>query len=192
MGTIAPLSDISEKQIEEIKEKIVLPVIRGLKERGKPFIGLMYPGLMMTKDGPKVVEFNCRFGDPETESYMRLLESDLFEILNACVDGTLDKIKIKWSKKFACCIILASAGYPASSHKGDIITGLDKTPKDVVVFHLGTKEVDGNVVTNGGRVLGITATGKTLHDALKQAYLQIGPKDIHFEGMQYRTDIGKI
>ncbi len=192
MGTIAPLTDVTSKQLEEIKEKIVLPVIAGLKKRNMPFVGCLYPGLMMTKDGPKVIEFNCRFGDPETESYMRLLESDLYEIINACVDGRLDQVKITWSKQAACCIILASDGYPASSHKGDIISGLNKTVKDVVVFHLGTKEADGNVVTNGGRVVGITATGKTLADALKLAYKQIGPKGIHFDGMQYRTDIGKI
>jgi phosphoribosylamine--glycine ligase len=192
MGTIAPLSEITEKQLKEIKEKIVLPAIRGLKKRKRKFVGCLYPGLMMTKDGPKVVEFNSRFGDPEMESYMRLLDSDLYEFLNACVEGTLDTINVKWSKKSACCVILASAGYPASSHKGDIISGLKKRAKDVVIFHLGTKEVDGNVVTNGGRVLGITATGKTLKDALKLAYKQIGPKGIYFEGMQYRTDIGKL
>ncbi|SRR6266568_3870298 len=192
MGTIAPLPEISAKQIEQIKQAIVLPAIRGLKKLSIPFVGCLYPGLMMTQDGPKVIEFNSRFGDPEMESYMRLLDSDLYEFLNACVEGTLDKIKVKWSKKSACCIILASAGYPESSHKGDIISGLENVDEDVVVFHLGTKEVDGNVTTNGGRVLGITAKGKTLHDALKLAYQQIGPKGIHFEGMQYRKDIGKI
>jgi phosphoribosylamine---glycine ligase len=192
MGTIAPLPDITKQQLEEIKEKIVLPAIKGLKKRKKKFVGCLYPGLMMTKDGPKVVEFNSRFGDPEMESYMRLLDSDLYEFLNACVEGTLDTITVTWAKKFACCIILASAGYPTSSHKGDIISGLDTVPEDVVVMHLGTKAVDGNVVTNGGRVVGITATGKTLDEALKKAYKQIGTKGIHFEGMQYRKDIGKI
>jgi phosphoribosylamine--glycine ligase len=192
MGTVGPLPEITEKQLEEIKEKIVLPAIRGLKKRKRKFVGCLYPGLMMTKDGPKVIEFNARFGDPEMETYMRLLDSDLYEILNACVDGTLDQVKIKWSQKSACCIILASAGYPASSHKGDVIKGLDKVTKDVVVFHLGTKAIDEEAVTNGGRVLGITATGKNLDEALKLAYKQIGPKGIHFEGMQYRKDIGKI
>jgi phosphoribosylamine---glycine ligase len=191
MGTIAPLPEISAKQLNEIKEKIVLPVIKGLKKRKRKFVGLLYPGLMMTKDGPKVVEFNCRFGDPETESYIRLLDSDLYEILNACIDGTLDQLKLKWSKKFACCIVLASAGYPASSHKGDIIEGLEKLPKDVVAFHFATKLIDGKITTNGGRVLGITGVGKNLNETLKSVYNQIGPKGIHFEGMQFRTDIGK-
>jgi len=192
MGTIAPLSEITEKQLDEIKEKIVLPAIKGMKKRGMPFVGCLYPGLMMTKDGPKVVEFNARFGDPEMESYMRLLDSDLYEFLDACVERTLDKIKVTWSKKFACCIILASAGYPASSHKGDVIKGLDTVDKDVIVMHLGTKQNGENVVTDGGRVVGVTATGKTLNDALKLAYKQIGPKGVHFDGMQYRKDIGKI
>jgi phosphoribosylamine---glycine ligase len=192
MGTIAPLSEISEKQLEEIRKKIVLPVIKGLKKRGISFVGCLYPGLMMTKDGPKVVEFNCRFGDPEMESYMRLLESDLYEILDACVEGTLNKVKPTWSKNSACCIILASAGYPASSHKGDVINGLESVDNNVVVFHLGTKQDGKNIVTNGGRVIGITATGKTIDDALHLAYKQIGKKGIYFDGMQYRKDIGKI
>jgi len=192
MGTIAPLPEITKEQLEEIKKKIVLPAIKGMKKRGTPFVGCLYPGLMITKDGPKVVEFNCRFGDPEMESYMRLLDSDLFEFLHACVEGTLDQIKVTWSKKSACCIIIASAGYPASSHKGDVLYGLDKVAKDVVVMHMGTKQDGDNVVTNGGRVVGVTAVGKTLDDALKLAYKQIGPKGIHFDGMQYRKDIGKI
>ncbi|HWY79594.1 MAG TPA: phosphoribosylglycinamide synthetase C domain-containing protein, partial [Candidatus Sulfotelmatobacter sp.] len=192
MGTITPLPEISLNQIEEIREKIVFPVIKGLKKRNILFSGCLYPGLMMTTNGPKVVEFNSRFGDPEMESYMRLFKSDLYEILHACVDGTLDKIKIEWTKKFACCIILASAGYPASSHKGDVIYGLDNLPEDIVIFHLGTKEIASNVVTNGGRVLGVTATGKTINEALKKAYQHIGKNGIHFDGMQYRKDIGKI
>ena len=192
MGTIAPLPEISNKQLEEIKKTIVLPAIEGLKKRGMSFVGCLYPGLMITKNGPKVIEFNSRFGDPEMESYMRLLDNDLFDILNNCVNGKLDKTTLKWSEKSACCIILASAGYPANSHKGDVIYGLENVDDDVVVFHLGTK-IDGeNIVTNGGRVLGITATGENLDKALHLAYKQIGKNGIHFEGMQYRLDIGKI
>ena len=193
MGTIAPLPEITQKQMNEIKKTIVLPIIAGLKKRGLPFTGCLYPGLMMTKDGPKVIEFNARFGDPETESYMRLLETDLYEILASCVAGMLAKIKINWSEKSACCIVLASAGYPASSHKGAVIDGLQNVTKqkDIVVFHFGTKEEKGNIVTNGGRVLGITAIGKNLEEALAKAYKTIGSKGIHFEGMQYRKDIGK-
>ncbi len=194
MGTIAPLSEISKKEINEIKEKIVIPAIQGMKKMGIPFTGCLYPGLMLTKDGPKVIEFNSRFGDPEMESYMRLLKTDIFEILNACVEERLSEIDIKWSSKFACCIVLASAGYPASSQKGIPIHGLDKFVDDpeIVVFHFATKKNEDNIVTNGGRVLGVTATGKTLDEALNKAYSAIGKNGIHFKGMQYRSDIGKL
>lgn len=191
MGTIAPVAEITKKDLEIIKKKIVEPALNGLKKRGAPFVGCLYPGLMMTKDGPKVIEFNSRFGDPEIESYMRLLKSDLFEILNACAEGKLSKVKVNWSKQFACCIVLASSGYPESSHKGDIIYGLDKNyGKDIHVFHFATKKENGKIVTNGGRVLGITAVGKTLKEALKKAYSTIGTNGIHFERMQCRLDIG--
>lgn len=194
MGTIAPLLEISHEQLEEIKQKIIIPAIRGLKKKGTPFIGCLYPGLMLTKDGPKVIEFNSRFGDPETEAYMRILESDLFDILNACVNETLDKQKITWSNKSACCIILASAGYPTSSHKGDIINGIDQAEKnnDIVIFHLGTKQNGEDIITNGGRVLGVTAVAESIDKALLLAYNQIGKQKIYFNGMQYRKDIGKI
>lgn len=194
MGTIAPVPEITESQMGEIKKTIVEPVIKAMKKRGIPFTGCIYPGLMMTKDGPKVVEFNCRFGDPEMESYMRLLDTDLLDILEACVNGTLDKIKISWKKQSACCIVLASAGYPETSTKGDEIFGLDKagTVKDIYVFHFATKLINGKITTNGGRVLGVTATGKNLNDALQKAYSIIGDKGIHFQGMRYRKDIGKI
>ncbi|HUQ84820.1 MAG TPA: phosphoribosylamine--glycine ligase [Candidatus Limnocylindrales bacterium] len=194
MGTIAPVKKISEKDLEIIEKEIVMPALAGLKKRGYPFIGCLYPGLMMTKSGPKVIEFNARFGDPEMESYMRLLKTDLFEILDACTEGILSKIKINWAQKYACCIVIASADYPASSHKGDVINGLEKYEKDknIVVFHFATKKENGNVVTNGGRVLGVTATGLTLNKALKKANSAIGKNGIHFEGMQYRKDIGKI
>lgn len=201
MGTIAPVPGITKKDLKEIEEKIIKPVIDGLKKRGTPFVGCLYPGLMMTVDGPKVIEFNSRFGDPEMESYMRLLQTDICDILNACVEGKLAKLKVKWSKKPACCIVLASKNYPESSHKGDIIRGLGKfkNDKDVVVFHFATKKEypnpdkkKANIVTNGGRVLGVTATGKNLQDALKKAYSAIGDNGINFDGMQYRLDIGKI
>ena len=146
---------------------------------------------MITKDGPKVLEFNARFGDPETQSYMRLLKSDLYEIFESCIDGTLDKIKISWIKRCACCIVLASKGYPASSSKGIPISGLDKLNRSqkIVVFHAATKLVSDKLVTNGGRVLGVLAVGATLNQALRAAYGAI--KKIHFAGMQYRRDIGE-
>lgn len=194
MGTIAPIAKISKNDIEVIKNKIVEPALKGLKKRGFPFVGCLYPGLKMTKNGPKVIEFNSRFGDPEQESYMRLLETDIFDILMSCVDGKLVKQKIKWSKRSACCIVIASKGYPQTSHKGDVIHGLEKykNDKNIVVFHFATKKENGKVVTNGGRVLGVTATGTNLEEALEKAYSAIGPNGIHFDGMQYRKDIGKI
>lgn len=194
MGTIAPVPGISKKDIEDIKEKIVEPALEGLRKKGTPFTGCLYPGLMMTKAGPKVIEFNSRFGDPEMESYMRLLDSDLFEILDSCAEGTLDRVKIKWSEKSACCVVLTSAGYPASSHKGDVVKSLEKykNSRDIEIFHFATKLENDQIVTNGGRVLGVTATGKNLEVALKKAYSAIGAKGINFEGMQYRSDIGKI
>ena len=191
MGTIAPVPWVSAKLLREIKTTIVEPILATLKKEGREFKGILYPGLMITKDGPKVLEFNARFGDPETQSYMRLLKSDLWEIFESCIDGTLNKIKISWRKNSACCIVLASNGYPASSTKGIPITGLDKLNRSqkIVVFHAGTKLVSDKLVTNGGRVLGVAAVGATLNQALRAAYGAI--KKIHFAGMQYRRDIGR-
>ena len=190
MGTIAPVPWVSDKILKEIEEKIVQPTLRALKKRGRPFSGILFPGVMITDEGPKAIEFNARFGDPETQSYMRILETDLVEILLACTNGMLKKQKIKWSKKSACCVVCASGGYPGKYETGKTISGLDTIHnKSVVVFHAGTK-MDGNkAVTNGGRVLGGTAVGKNLKTALSKSYDAI--KSISFEGMQYRKDIGK-
>ncbi len=194
MGTIAPVPGITEKQLELIKQTIVLPVIKGMKKRGMPFAGCLYPGLMMTKDGPKVVEFNSRFGDPETQSYVRLLKTDLFDILVSAATGRLSDIAIEWENKSACCIVVASGGYPGAYKKGEIIHGIEEAEndKDIVVFHAGTINCNNEFYTNGGRVLGITATGKTLDEALNKAYSVIGKKGIYFNGMQYRRDIGRV
>ncbi len=214
MGTIAPLPWVSDTMINKVASDIVKPALEGLKNLGAPFVGLLYPGLMASfpplirrgiegEVAVKTIEYNSRFGDPETQSYMRLLKTDLFDILNACVDGNLDEINIEWEKKFACCIVLASGGYPEKYEKGLPITGIEEASKleDIVIFHAGTATSpalrapsphegrDGErLLTNGGRVLGITATADTLQTALKKAYSAI--KLIHFEGMHYRTDIG--
>ena len=190
MGTIAPVPWVSDKILKEIEEKIVQPTLRALKKRGRPFCGILFPGVMITDEGPKAIEFNARFGDPETQSYMRILETDLVEILLACTNGMLKRQKIKWSEKSACCVVCASGGYPGKYETGKTISGLDTIHnKSVVVFHAGTK-MDGNkAVTNGGRVLGVTAVGKNLKTALSKSYDAI--KSISFEGMQYRKDIGK-
>jgi len=159
-----------------------------LKKRGRPFKGILFPGIMITKDGPRVIEFNARFGDPETQSYMRILESDLVDIMLACTDGTLEKENVKWSEKSACCIVCASNGYPGVYEKGKVIRGLQNVDKNIVIFHAGTKTVDSEVVTNGGRVLGITAVADNLKESLVKAYKAI--ENISFDGMYYRNDIG--
>jgi phosphoribosylamine--glycine ligase len=198
VGTVAPLTWVGETGTKIVAEKIVAPALDALKEIGTPFRGLLYPGLMMTADGPKAIEFNARFGDPECESYMRLLKTDLLDIVEACIDGTLEKVNIEWHPGFACCIILCSGGYPGAYEKGKEITGIEEAEKvpDVVIFHAGTITADGRgynaderrLVTSGGRVLGVTATGETLKAALDKAYEAAGK--IHFDGMYYRKDIG--
>ncbi|MFZ2150321.1 MAG: phosphoribosylamine--glycine ligase [Minisyncoccia bacterium] len=191
MGTIAPLPFIGSKLIKEIEEQIVAQSIKAMEQEGTPFSGLLYPGLMLTKDGPKILEYNARFGDPETQTYMRLLDTDILDIFNACIDGTLDKVDIKWKSGFACNIVLASGGYPGNYEKGKVISGINEaeTNPDIVVFHAGTKFDRSNIVTNGGRVLGVSATGDKLKEALTKAYKAI--ESISFEGMQYRKDIGQ-
>jgi len=192
MGTIAPLPFVNQEIMKNIETTIVLPTLIGMTEENNSFEGLLYPGLMLTKDGPKIIEFNSRFGDPETQTYMRLLETDLLDIFNAIVDQKLSEINIKWKKCFACTIILASGGYPESYEKGKIISGIAEAEKDenIVVFHAGTKyDENKNLITNGGRVLGVSATGNTLEEALENAYKAV--EKISFEKMYYRKDIGK-
>lgn len=213
MGTIAPVPWVSQKMMEEVSSTIVKPALEGLKNLGSPFVGLLYPGLMnvaarrgVPSTEIKIIEFNARFGDPETQSYMRLLKTDLFDILQASVEGRLADVNIEWEKKFACCIVLASEGYPGKYEKGKIITGIDKAESmdGIIVFHAGTsipplvadpdrsvgaKGGLGGVITNGGRVLGVTAIADDLQSALNKAYAAV--KLIHFDGMQYRKDIGK-
>jgi len=191
MGTIAPVPWVTEELMAEVKEKIVLPALRGLQKRGRPFVGLLYPGLMITKDGPKVVEFNARFGDPEAQPYMRLLKSDLADIAVACAQGKLKDTEVKWHSGAACCVIAASGGYPGKYETGIPILGIEEAEKDpdVVVFHTATKRNGNEVVTAGGRVLGVTATGSDVSEALTKAYAAI--RKISFAGMSYRSDIGK-
>lgn len=188
MGTIAPVPWVTSAQMWEIKERLVDPLLEALRKRGRPFRGLLYPGLMMTAEGPKVVEFNARFGQPETESYMRLLDSDLLEILTACARGDLRGVDVRWKSGAACCVIAASKGYPGNYEKGKEIRGLDSLGSDIVVFHVGTKREGEKLVTNGGRVLAVTAIDDNLRGALKKGYAAL--ERISFEGMQFRKDIG--
>lgn len=192
MGTISPLPFVDEKLLKEIEEKIVAPTLRALSKNNTPFVGILYPGLMLTDYGPKILEYNARFGDPETQIYMRLLDSDLLDILEACVDAKLESIEIKWKADYACNVVLASLGYPGSYEKEKLISGITEAEmqQNVVVFQAGTRLVaNSNLLTNGGRVLGISAVGASLKEALDSAYQAI--TKINFEGLQYRKDIGK-
>ncbi|MFA6050199.1 MAG: phosphoribosylamine--glycine ligase [Candidatus Paceibacterota bacterium] len=188
MGTIAPLPWVTRELMERIKKEIVVPCIKAMKEEGKPFQGILYPGIMVTETGPKVIEFNARFGDPETQSYMRLLKTDLVDIMLACAEGALNEINIEWNEGAACCVVLASGGYPGTYEKGKEIAGLDTLSEEEIIFHAGTKIQDGKTVTSGGRVLGVTAIGTDLKDALEKAYKT--SEKISFEGKQFRKDIG--
>ncbi len=191
MGVIAPVPWVTSQHLDIINDKIVQPALAGLAKRDSTFTGCLYPGLMIDDDDVNVIEFNARFGDPEAEVYMRLLDSDLYEILKACAEGTLDPAKVKWKAGFAVSVVLASPGYPGNYPKALAITGIDEAEKldDIVVFHAGTAIKGGQLETNGGRVLNVTATGATLDETLDKAYAAI--KLIHFEGMHYRTDIGR-
>ncbi len=190
MGTIAPIPTVSMDTLREIEQRIVIPVLQELKNMGREFKGILFPGIMLTKDGPKVLEFNARFGDPETQSYMRLLKTDLIEILLACANGKLNNLEIEWKENLsACCVVLASKGYPGDYSKGLPISGISDAEEvaNVIVFHAGTKTLDNKIVTNGGRVLGISATGDNLPGALQKAYKAV--ESIHFDGKQFRKDI---
>lgn len=190
MGVIAPLPWVTDAQIDDIRQRVVVPTLETMAKRGIPFQGLLYPGLMMTKNGPKVIEFNSRFGCPEAEVYMRLLNSDLLELLEASVDGTISSQSIDWKPGFAATVMLVSGGYPEAYKKGLPITGIEEAEKipGVVVFHAGTKYENGQTLTNGGRVLSVSGVGATLQEALDTAYKGIAC--IKFENMYYRRDIG--
>lgn len=198
MGTYSP-SLVFDKELEErIRREILEPTLKGFQEDGLDFKGVLFIGLMITKDGPKVIEFNNRFGDPEAQSVLMRLDSDLADIFTAVTENRLSETEMKWSDKKAVCVVLASGGYPGSYEKGKEITGLDKVDEDVVVFHAGTasdhicdaSSCRSAIVTSGGRVLGVTAVGATHEEARQKAFDNV--KRISFEGMQYRNDIGLI
>ncbi len=190
MGTIAPSPFYTAEQAERCRTEIFLPTMEAMKQEGCPFKGCLYFGLILTADGPKVIEYNSRFGDPETQSVLPLLDGDLFAIMNACTNGTLKESMVKWKDGAAACVIEASGGYPGSYKKGIEINGLDENGQcdGVTVYHAGTKLENGRYYTNGGRVLGITAAAPTLREALEQAYA--GTERVVFEGMHVRHDIG--
>ena len=188
MGTYAPAPVLTDTLRDEAMKTILEPMVEAMQKEGMPYVGCLYAGLMITPQGPKVVEFNARFGDPETQVVLPLLDSDLGQIMMACATGTLTADMVKWKDSSAACVILASKGYPETSSKGDVIHGDIKQHDTTIVFHSGTKLVGDEYVTNGGRVLGVVGLGKDLRTALDRAYGRI--EHIDFEGMQYRTDIG--
>jgi phosphoribosylamine--glycine ligase len=188
MGAISPSPNYTPDLAKQCMEEIFLPTMHALNAEGRTFQGVIYFGLMLTPEGPKVVEYNARFGDPECQAVLFLLETDLLTILEACVDQTLGDVDIRWKDESACCLVLASGGYPLSYEKGKEITGLDTVPADAYVFHAGTKTENGKFYTNGGRVLGVTASGATLPDAIAAAYN--AAKGVSFDKMHFRTDIG--
>ncbi|MGI6700943.1 MAG: phosphoribosylamine--glycine ligase [Christensenellales bacterium] len=187
MGTFAPSRAFDGEKLNETMTRIILPTINAMASEGRPFKGVLYFGLMMTADGVKVVEYNSRFGDPETQVILPLLKTDLIDIIDAVIDERLDEIEIEWSLKCAVCVILASGGYPKSYAKGLPITigGIDE---GILLFHAGTAIKGGALVTSGGRVMGVTATAETIEKAREKAYANV--RKIHFDNMHYRTDIG--
>ncbi len=191
MGTISPNPYYTDELAEECMETIFKPTVRAMAQEGRPFKGCLYFGLMMTPKGPKVIEYNARFGDPEAQVVLPRLKTDLIDIINAVIDEKLDEIDIEWSDNASACVIMASGGYPESYKRGMEIKGLNSKGNldGVTVYHSGTLYKDGKFYTNGGRVLGVTAVAPTLDEALQKAY--DGVKKIHFDGVHYRTDIGK-
>jgi phosphoribosylamine--glycine ligase len=189
MGTYSPTPFLTDAQVADAAHKILKPFMRGCAEERIDYRGILYPGIMLTQSGPKVLEFNARFGDPETQVYLTRLENDLVELLDASVNGTLGKITLNWSPLASVCVVMASGGYPGNYPKGKVIAGLDTANAlpQTRVFHAGTALKDGHIVTNGGRVLGVTALGRDLKAAQTAAYAAV--EKIHFDGAHFRRDI---
>ena len=191
MGTIAPSPYYTPEVAKRCMEEIFLPTMEAMKKEGRPFKGCLYFGLILTERGPKVIEYNCRFGDPETQVVLPLLKTDMFTIMRAVRDERLGEVDIQWSTGAAACVVLASGGYPKKYETGLPIEGLDENGghPGVIVYHAGTKKQDGRFLTAGGRVLGVTGLGETLPQALEKAYGAV--REITFKNAHYRTDIGK-
>ena len=189
MGTFSPSEIYTDELAKEVQEKILDKTLEGFKKDNLNYKGILFVGLMITEDGPKILEYNVRFGDPETQSVLFRLDTDLNKIISAILDNNLKNIEINYSKEEAICVMLTSGGYPENYEKGKVISGLENLDSDIVVFHSGTKFDNGNIVTNGGRVIGITAKGKTVKEAGEKVYENI--KKINFEKMHYRKDIWK-
>ena len=190
MGAYSPVPGVTAELKQQVEEKIIIPTVHGLRMNGRRYRGVLYAGLMLTSNGPQVLEYNVRWGDPEAQPLVMRIKSDLVPVLLATAEGTLDRVDIEWDDRSAVCVVMASGGYPGSYKKGKVIEGLDAAAKldDVVVFHAGTKESDGKILTNGGRVLGVTALGKDFREARNKAYEAADM--IRWDGVQFRRDIG--
>ncbi|KJS14213.1 MAG: phosphoribosylamine--glycine ligase [Peptococcaceae bacterium BRH_c8a] len=189
MGAYAPAPVMTAALQKEALEKILIPTVRGMAAEGRPYRGILYAGLMITDRGPYVLEYNARFGDPEAQPILMMLESDLADVLEALLAGELNQVDLRWNSGASVCVVLSSGGYPGNYRKGDIITGLHDMPENVMAFHAGTGLKGNQVVTAGGRVLGITALAENIPAAINLAYQ--GVSKVHYEGMHYRKDIGK-
>ncbi|MDR2183430.1 MAG: phosphoribosylamine--glycine ligase [Clostridiales bacterium] len=190
MGVVTPNPYYNEETSKECMEKIFLPTMEGLRKDGREFVGVLFFGLMLTAEGPKLLEYNCRPGDPEIQALLPLLETDLVNIILACLDRNLDNMEIIWKNNAICCVMAASEGYPGEYSTGYPIWGLDDIGKDVLIFHSGTKKVEDKIVTAGGRVFCVTASADNLEAARAAAYDSL--KNMHFSGMRYRADIGDL
>ncbi len=189
MGAYAPAPILTPELRQQVLETVLFPAVRGMAAEDRPYRGVLYAGLMMTNKGPQVLEFNARFGDPETQPLLMMMESDLVDVMEALIAGELNKVDLRWHDGASVCVVLASGGYPGPYNKGEVITGLADLPENVVAFHAGTALKNGQVVTAGGRVLGITARAAGIPEAIELAYR--GVSQVKFNGMHYRKDIGK-
>lgn len=191
MGAYSPAPVVTEEVNQKIVEKILRPIIQGMAEEGRPYKGVIYAGLMIYNGQPKVLEFNARFGDPETQPVLMRMKGDIVPILEACIEGTLSQCTIEWDRRASVCVVMASKGYPGAYEKGKRIDGLEKVShmEDVFIFHAGTALLDQQVVTNGGRVLGVTGLGESIPKAIERTYQAV--EKISWEGVHYRRDIGK-
>jgi phosphoribosylamine--glycine ligase len=189
MGAYSPAPVVTEDLMNQIVKEVLVPTVDGMNRAGSPYRGILYAGVMITQGGPRVLEFNVRFGDPETQPILMRLKSDLLEVMLAVCQGRLDGVSLEWDERPAVCVVMASGGYPGSYEKGKVIRGLESAGEfsDVEIFHAGTSEKNGEIVTNGGRVLGVTALGDSIERAQQRAYECV--KKIDFEGVYYRSDI---
>jgi phosphoribosylamine--glycine ligase len=190
MGAYSPAQVFTETMRQKVRDKIMLPMVRAMQQEGRPYRGILYAGLMLTSTGPQILEFNARFGDPETQPLLVRMDSDIIPLFEACIDGTLDECQLQWKNESSVCVVMAAKGYPDSYEKGKPISGLKEANAlpGVVVFHAGTKEQNEEVLTNGGRVLGVTATGEDTKAAIARAYEAVDK--IKWQGIHFRKDIG--